>query len=83
MFLGFYETLFDMDIITRFCAFAGIDPIAVDLDKQVNPSPKTGAIPEDIAGEMAQHYAPVYQALANRFGADHLKSIWWSARLVL
>jgi hypothetical protein len=83
MFVEFYETLFDADVIRRFCTFVGIDPIAADMDKQVNPSPKTSAIPEDIAEEMALHYAAIYRTLADRFGAEHLKSIWWSARFVL
>ncbi|APX14352.1 hypothetical protein BWR18_21160 (plasmid) [Tateyamaria omphalii] len=83
IFVEFYETLFAQDVMDRFCAFAGIDPIDADMDKQVNPSPKTSAIPEDIAEEMALHYAAIYRTLADRFGADPLKSMWWSARFVL
>jgi hypothetical protein len=83
IFLEFYETLFAQDVIDRFCAFAGIAPIDADMDKQVNPSPKTSAIPEEVAAEMAVHYAYIYRRLADRFGAAHLKSIWWSAEFVL
>lgn len=83
IFLEFYETLFSQTVFDRFCAFAEITPFDADLDKKVNPSPKTSPIPEDISKELALYYAPVYRALADRIGADHLKSVWWSARFVL
>lgn len=67
----------------RICRFAGIDPIAADMDKQVNPSPKTSSIPESVAEELARHYAHIYHYLADRFGQDRIRSLFWRARFVL
>jgi hypothetical protein len=83
LFLQFYEALFDVEVIARFCSFAGIDPISADMDNQVNPSPKTSSIPESVAEELARHYAHIYHYLADRFGQDRIRSLFWSARLVL
>jgi len=83
IFLEFYETLFRQDVIDRLCDFSGIPRIDADLKKQVNVSPKTSHIPDEIAGEIALYYRDVYHALADRYGAARILDLWWSARFVL
>lgn len=83
IFVEFYERLFSKDVTDSICDFAGIGPVDADLAKRVNVSPKTAQLPDDLAFEMAQHYADIYRELAGFYGTEFIMDLWGSARFVL
>ena len=77
---GFYERLFSGETLEPLCAGLGIDFHEPDPSRRVNESPKTVELPEPVVAEIAQHFAPVYAAVAARFPELDLSSVWASAR---
>jgi hypothetical protein len=75
-----YEQLTSPETLRPFCAFAGIDYHEPDPDRRVNESPKTVELPEAVVAEIAQHFAPVYAAVAARLPEVDLAAVWPSAR---
>jgi len=80
---GFYETLFQESEIRRICTFLGLEYRAPEFDKRVNVSQKSAPLSEDTCRKVAQHFAPTYEAVAQRFGGDTVRDIWPHARFVL
>ncbi|MFN7003521.1 MAG: sulfotransferase domain-containing protein [Roseinatronobacter sp.] len=80
---GFYETLFQDSEIQRICAFLGLEFRAPEFDKRVNVSQKTSPLSQDTCRTVAQHFAPTYRAVAERFGQARVLDLWPSARFVL
>jgi hypothetical protein len=81
VWLGFYERLFDRDVLADLCRHLGIDAPRPDLDRVVNASPKHGpGLPDDVVAEVARHFAGVYDAVAARFPDLDLDRLWPSSR---
>lgn len=80
---GFYETLFQEAEVRRICAFLGLEYRAPEFDKRVNVSQKTAPLSDDTCRTVAQHFAPTYHAVAQRFGADTVRDLWPHARFVI
>ena len=78
--VGFYERLFDADVLADLCAHLGIDQHAPDLDLVVNASPKGAPLPDALVARVAGHYHGVYDAVAARFPAVDLGQLWPSSR---
>lgn len=79
----FYETLFQEQEVRRICAFLGLEYRVPEFDKRVNVSQKTVPLSEDTCRIVAQHFAPTYQAVAQRFGAEAVRNLWPHARFVI
>jgi hypothetical protein len=81
VWLGFYERLFDRDELAHLCAHLGIDAHEPALDRVVNASPKPAPeLPDDVVAEVARHFAPVYDAVADRFPTLDLEKLWPTVR---
>jgi len=80
---SFYETLFQESEIRRICTFLGLEYRAPEFDKRVNVSQKSAPLSEDTCRKVAQHFAPTYQAVAQRFGHETVCELWPHARFVL
>jgi hypothetical protein len=80
--VGFYERLFDADVLADLCARLGIDQHAPDLDHVVNASPKGAPLPDALVARVAEHYRGVYDAVAARFPDVDLGALWPSSRFV-
>jgi hypothetical protein len=81
VFYGFYERLFDASTLRDLCAFLGIEFVEPDLGRQVNVSPKVdGDLAEQTVRGLVAHFAPVYEAVAARFPAVDLPTLWPSMR---
>ncbi|MCD4535727.1 sulfotransferase [Nocardioides sp. cx-169] len=78
-----YERLFTAEAVGRVCRFAGMEPHEADFDRVHNASGPRSGPPEDVACQVALHYAPVYRAVAERFPDLDLREWWPSARYVL
>lgn len=76
-----FEDLFTPEGITALARFANVpaDPLAGS--KMVNAREKGRGISEALEAEIANHYAPVYTAVAARL--PQVKTLWPSARFVL
>ncbi|MFN7003520.1 MAG: sulfotransferase [Roseinatronobacter sp.] len=81
--IGFYETLFQDSEIQRICAFLGLEFRAPEFDKRVNVSQKTSPLSEDTCRKVAEHFAPTYRAVAERFGPDTIRDLWPNAQFVV
>jgi hypothetical protein len=84
VFYGFYERLFSAQTLAPLCDFLGIDFHEPDTARQVNVSPKSegAALAEDTRRTIAQHFAPVYDAVQQRFPDLDLAELWPSMRLL-
>ena len=82
VFYGFYERLFTEQTLRPLCAFLGVDFHEPDVGRQVNVSPKTSELPEDVVRTIAAYFAPVYAAVQARFPELDLSELWPSARLL-
>lgn len=80
--VGFYERLFDADVLADLCAHLGIDQHAPDLDHVVNASPKGAPLPDALVARVAGHYRGVYDAVAARFPDVDLGALWPSSRFL-
>lgn len=78
----FYETLFDPAVLAGLCAALGIDYVEPDLSRRVNESPTSEPLPDDLVRTVARHFRPVYDAVAERWGADRVRELWPSYRLL-
>lgn len=81
---GFFETLFTADQVRRFTDLLGMDfrPPRLDRARNASSTPRS-AIPDETARVVAEHYAHVYRAVAERFPEVDLKSLWPHSRHVL
>lgn len=80
-----YEQLFEVDRVRALCAFAGVDFREPDVDRRANVSAgrTVASLPEALVREMAEHFAPTYHAVAERFPQVDLRALWPSSRFVL
>jgi hypothetical protein len=67
VFIGFYEDIFDGDLLDRLYTFLDIEPIAAQTEKRANQSP-TAHLPEEVANYFATELAPQYEYIRERFG---------------
>jgi hypothetical protein len=84
VFYGFYERLFSAETLAPLCDLLGIDFHEPDTSRQVNVSPKSegAALAEDTRRTIARHFAPVYDAVQQRFPDLDLVELWPSMRLL-
>jgi hypothetical protein len=80
---AFYEELFTEAETTRLCRIVGIDPHPGDFGQRVNTWGSKEPLPRDLERLVAQSYAEVYAAVAERFGRDRVLAVWPRAALVL
>lgn len=82
---AFYETLFDVDRVRELCAFLCVDYREPDFDRRANVSvgKSVTSLPKDLVREVAEHFAPTYHAVAERFPEVDLLTLWPSSRFVL
>lgn len=80
VFYGFYERLFSAETLRPLCDLLGIDFHEPDVDRQVNVSPKTTALSDDVVATIARYFAPVYAAVQARFPELDLAAVWPSTR---
>jgi hypothetical protein len=78
--IGFYERLFDVDVLADLAAHLGIDHHVPDLAHVVNASPKTAPLSDALVARVAGHYRGVYDAVAARFPGVDLGTLWPSSR---
>ncbi len=81
LYYGFYESLFAEERIREICELVGIDFHPAKFDERRNASPPAGA-PDEILRTVAEHYRPVYDAVAARFPDVDLEALWPSTRLL-
>ena len=81
---GFFETLFTHEQVRRFTDLLGMAyrPPRLDRARNSSATPKAG-IPDETARIVAEHYAPTYLAVAERFPEVDLNSLWPHSRFVL
>ena len=81
---GFYESLFNDESVHAITDLLGMDPVEPDLGTRRNSSTQpTSRLPEEIAKEVARHYAGTYRAVADRFPDVDLLALWPHSRHVL
>ncbi len=81
---GFYESLFTEESVRAVTDLLGLEPVAPDLGTRRNSSTRTSSrLPEDLARQVAQHYAGTYRAVAERFPDVDLLNLWPHSRHVL
>jgi len=80
--LEFYETLFSHDGIRTVTDFLNLPFVEPNLDARFNASPKSEELDESLAREIAEHYRPVYEFCAAKFGSDTLGRLWPSYQLL-
>ena len=81
---GFYESLFSDDAVRAITDLLGLEPVAADLGTRRNSSSRTTSrLPEDVAQQVARHYADTYRAVADRFPDVDLLTLWPHSRHVL
>lgn len=80
-FVTTFETLFTASCITDLSRFAGVPVDPQAGMRAVNSRARGAALSDDLTAEIAQHYAPVYEAVARRL--PHIIEVWPSARYVL
>ncbi|WGW02660.1 sulfotransferase family protein [Tropicibacter oceani] len=73
-----FEELFTPDGITALARFADVPVDAKAGAHLVNAREKGSGIPDSLAAEIANHYAPVYTAVAARL--PQIATLWPSAR---
>ena len=77
LFIGFYETLFAQEALDRLTAFLGVSPREGNLSRRLNVTASAGPLPETLAAEAREVFAPVYSFAGDRFGAE-LPDAWHS-----
>lgn len=82
IYYGFYERLFNDESTRAICSFLGIPHIDADFDQRLNESPKSSPISTEASMAVATFHRDVYRFVEDRFGADFIRSIWPSARLL-
>jgi hypothetical protein len=82
---GFYEELFDDELVREVCRFTGIDYREPDFDRKANASAAKGvdALPDEVVEAVATHLRATYEAVADRFPDKDLRKLWPSSRFVL
>lgn len=78
---GFFENLFSEDSVREICAVLGIDFHPPNFDVRRNASPPA-AVSDEVLRIVADHYRPVYEAVATRFPELDLERLWPHARLL-
>jgi hypothetical protein len=83
LYVGFYERLFTAEELTSICALLGIGYREPDFGTRANAAPRQVAeLPRATARVVAEHFRPVYDAVAARFGAGTVEELWPSSRLL-
>ena len=82
IYVAFYEDLFTEDRIREICVFLGIDVHPPRFDVRSNASPPATDISEATLRTVAEHFRPVYEAVAARFPGADLERLWPSTRLL-
>lgn len=80
-FLCLFEELFTADGIAALAAFADVPAEANAGGQKVNARGTAGGISDELTAEIARHYAPVYEAVAQRL--PQVAEVWPSARYAL
>lgn len=74
VFIGFYETIFEVDEVKRLSAFLGLEPDLEFVNQKVNVSPRAQTLTPETKSFLRQEFAPVYETCARRFPIT--KEIW-------
>lgn len=82
IYVEFYERLFSERPLRRLAEQIGIDFHAPDLDYRANATKKTTTLAPDITRTVANHFRPVYEAVAARFPDVDLPALWPSMKLL-
>lgn len=84
-YVGFFETLFTRESTAALCAMTGLAHHDPPVERRSNATRRNHEeqLPEETERMVAEHYAPVYAAVAARFPVTDLRSLWPSARWVL
>jgi hypothetical protein len=69
VFVGFYEDMFDGDLLGRLYNFLDITPIPANTERRANKSPSAD-LPDDLANYFATELLPQYDYVRDRFGDD-------------
>ncbi|MGB3167693.1 MAG: hypothetical protein WBA68_13050 [Alteraurantiacibacter sp.] len=77
-----YENLFTAETVGAICAMLGIARVAIDAERRVNVTHKTGDLSDDTQRHIAGIFRPSYIACAERFGRDAIRAAWPSARFI-
>jgi hypothetical protein len=83
VFYSFYERLFTDTEVRRLCDRAGIDFVDPSFDQRHNSSPSAAPLSDETTRTVAEHYAGVYRAVAERFPDVSVPDLWPSSRFVL
>ena len=68
IYYGFYENLFQPDSFKRLERFLEIPLQEPDFKTRINASPKSSALPDNIALKIALEYQNTYHAIQEKFG---------------
>ena len=79
---GFFEDFFDEERVREICALVGIDFHPPSFDVRRNASPPAVGVSEEVLRTVAEHYRPVYEAVAARFPDVDFAELWPYSRLL-
>jgi hypothetical protein len=83
LYVGFYEELFTAAEIRRLCDLLGVAFREPDFGIRPNAAPREAEqLPEETARVVAEHFRPVYDAVAARCGTETVERLWPSSRLL-
>jgi hypothetical protein len=83
LYVGFYEELFTAAEVRRVCDLVGIAYREPGFDTRANAAPReVERLPEETARVVAEHFRPVYDAVAERCGGTTVERLWPSSRLL-
>jgi hypothetical protein len=74
VFTGFYEDMFDGNLLDRLYAFLDITPITADTERRANKSPPAN-LPDELAVYFATELMPQYEYIRTHFG-DKVPEGW-------
>jgi len=79
---GFFEDLFSEPRVRELCDLFGIDFHPPSFDVRRNASPPATGVSDEVLRTVAQHYRPVYDAVAARFPEVDFEQLWPYSRLL-
>ena len=81
--VGLYEQLFTEPEIRRICDRLGIAYRDPDFSARANAAPRVvESLPDATVRTVAEHFRPVYDAVAARLGGRTVEALWPSSRLL-
>lgn len=80
IFYAFYEELFTPVAVNRVCEFLSLPFREADYDNVVNGARVNNEIPTGLRAEIREHYQPVYEFVAAKFGQDTVDRLWLGKR---